>query len=232
MFLRSLDTLFRDPRLFFAELLLIVVALLVAITVHEFSHALAAHSLGDDTARRQGRLSLNPLAHLDPVGTLMLFLVGLGWGKPVPVDPNRLRGGRSGMARVALAGPLSNVVTAALFALPVKAGVLAWHSPFAYPPLAQIQPEWIAADVFGYVIFFSIMLAIFNLIPVFPLDGFNILSGLVPSRVNLARFAIIGPVLLLLVIVADNFLGTGLLWGLLRPPADLLGRILVGRALF
>lgn len=236
MLLRLLDTLARDPGAFLELvpilLVTVVLALLIAITVHEFSHALAAHYLGDDTARRQGRLSLNPLVHLDPLGTLMLFIVGLGWGKPVPVDPYRLRGGRSGMARVALAGPASNIVVASLVALPVKAGLLAWHSPLRYAPLAQMQLDWVLADILGYVIFFNILLAIFNLIPVFPLDGFNIAAGLLPGGLRLSRLAMLGPAVLLLVIVSDNFLGTGILWGLLGPPADLLGRLLVGHPLF
>ncbi len=233
MFLRGLDTLIQNPGAFFRELLLVMVALfVVGITVHEFSHALAAHWLGDDTAKRQGRLSLNPVVHLDPMGTIMLLVAGLGWGKPVPVDGNRLRGGRSGMARVALAGPLSNVLAAAFFALPIRTGLLAWHSPFFYEPLVQSSPSWMIADILGYIIFFNILLAVFNLIPVFPLDGFNILSGVVPASVNLSRYMVIGPVLLLLVIGADMFLGTNLLWGLLRPPADLIGRLLVGKSLF
>lgn len=233
MFLRGLDTLLQDPGAFFRELLLVMVALfVVGITVHEFSHALVAHLRGDDTAKRQGRLSLNPVVHLDPVGTIMLLLAGLGWGKPVPVDPYRLRGGRFGMALVALAGPVSNMLAAFLFALPIRAGLLAWHSPFFYQPLVQRSAGWMASDVLGYIIFFNILLAIFNLIPVFPLDGFNILSGVLPARVNLSRYMFVGPVLLLLVIVSDNFLGTGLLTSLLRPPANLVGQVLVGRPMF
>jgi len=236
MILRLLDILARDPWAFLqllpVLLVTVVLALLVAITVHEFSHALAAHYLGDDTARRRGRLSLNPLVHLDPLGTLMLFLVGIGWGKPVPVNPYLLRGGRSGMAQVALAGPAANVVTAALFALPIKAGLLAWHSPLRYPPLGQMQASWVAADILGYIIFFNILLAIFNLIPIFPLDGFNIAAGLLPAGVNLSRLAAIGPAVLLVIIVSDVFLGTGLLWGLLRPAANFMGQLVVGQPVF
>ncbi|MBI4296964.1 MAG: site-2 protease family protein, partial [Chloroflexi bacterium] len=125
MLLRSLDLLFSDPAAFLLLLPVLLVtvglALVVGITVHEYSHALAAYRLGDATAKMQGRLSLNPLAHLDPMGTAMIFLVGFGWGKPVPVNPHMLRkGGRTGMSLVAAAGPLANLVTAALLSIPMR----------------------------------------------------------------------------------------------------------------
>src|SRR3989344_8174720 len=95
-----------------------LVALVVAITVHEFAHALAATNLGDPTARAAGRLTLNPLAHLDPMGTILIFLVGFGWGKPVPYNPSFVKRGRWGEMLVAIAGPISNLLLAFLLALP------------------------------------------------------------------------------------------------------------------
>ena len=124
MLFGSYDLLLDNPAGFFRLIILVVLSLVVAITVHEFSHALVAAGLGDNTARRQGRLSLNPMRHLDPSGTVMLLLAGFGWGKPVPVDPNQLAHGHTGTALVAGAGPLSNLILAFLLAIPIKVGLL------------------------------------------------------------------------------------------------------------
>ncbi len=130
MILGYLDLLMSDPltflRVFPVVALMVGGSLLIAITVHEFSHSLVAYLLGDQTSKRLGRLSLNPIRHMDPTGTVLLFLVGFGWGKPVPVDDRALRNGRQGMALVSGAGPVSNVMTAVVFALPFRAGLLAW----------------------------------------------------------------------------------------------------------
>ena len=124
MLLGSFDLLADDPSGVFRLTVLIVFALLTAVTIPEFSHALVANSLGDNTARRLGRLSLNPMRHLDPGGAIMMFIAGFGWGKPVPVDPRQLSHGYTGTALVAAAGPLSNLVFAFLLAIPFKTGVL------------------------------------------------------------------------------------------------------------
>ena len=114
-----------NPPALFAYLGAFLVAFVTGIAFHEFSHAWAANELGDDTAARQGRLTLNPLAHLDPVGTVLLLLVGFGWGKPTPVNPYRLRrGAKEGNALVAAAGPASNFFFAALAALPLRLGLV------------------------------------------------------------------------------------------------------------
>ncbi|MBI2303981.1 MAG: site-2 protease family protein [Chloroflexi bacterium] len=240
MLLRLFDLLLTDPIAFLALLPVIAatvgVGLVVAISVHEFSHALVAYQLGDDTARLRGRLSLNPLVHLDPIGTLMLLVIGFGWGKPVPVNPYYLRPGpRGGMAMVGLAGPLSNLVTAGLIALPMRLGVYPWHSPLLYAPFAQRTWSWLVADVLGYVIFFNIILALFNLIPIPPLDGFNVIQGLVPRDVGhgtFSRLAQYGPMILLLVVAYDIFTGRGILWGLLRPAVNATAAVVVGRPFF
>lgn len=235
MLIRDLALLLRDPGAFLALLVAVVVGLLVAITVHEASHAFMAYRLGDDTARRLGRLTLNPLAHLDPVGTAMLFVVGFGWGKPVPVNPFLLRTHpRRGMAQVAVAGPLANLATVALVAIPIKLGLLAWHSPFYYLPFSQREPAWLLADIFGYIVFFNVILALFNLIPVPPLDGYNVVQGLVPQRwsASFSRLAPYGPVLLLAVVLIDIIFNTGFLWRLLGPAVNAVGALLVGRPLF
>lgn len=150
------------------DLISILPALIIAITIHEFSHAFAANRLGDPTARLAGRLTLNPLKHLDPIGTLALIIFRFGWGKPVPVDHYNLQNPIRDSAIISLAGPASNVVSAILASL-----------IFNYLAIPAIQP---------FLIFFitiSVMLAVFNLLPLHPLDGSHILAALLPK--DLAR---------------------------------------------
>jgi Zn-dependent protease len=238
MLLRSLDLLFKDPGTFvtvFSTFLATSgVALLVAITVHEFSHAAVAYSLGDLTAKRLGRLSLNPIRHLDPMGTIMLLMVGFGWGKPVPVNPYNLRNGsRRGMSIVSAAGPVANLVTAAIFALPIRIGLVSWHSPFIFRGLQDQGPGSLLADLLGFVIFFNIILAIFNLIPLFPLDGSKVAIGFLPPRLanTFARWEASGPAILLGIIMLDWVTDLNLLWGVLRPLVNMVGLIVLGHPL-
>jgi len=137
-------------------------ALIIAVTIHEFSHAFIADKLGDPTASLEGRISLNPLKHLDPIGTLMLLIFRFGWGKPVPFDPFNLRHPKRDSALIALAGPTSNLILASLLSIILKLSAL--------PLLALLIP----------VIIMNINLAIFNLLPIPPLDGSKILYGILP----------------------------------------------------
>lgn len=141
-------------------------ALVIAITIHEFAHAWSAERLGDPTPRLQGRLTLNPLAHLDPLGTLMLLIARFGWGKPVQFDPFNLRHPRRDSAVISLAGPASNM----LFA--VACSLLLRFFPLNY---------WIIG-LLDHVIIMSVVLAVFNLIPIHPLDGFKIVGGILPEQ--------------------------------------------------
>ena len=145
------------------------IALVAAITFHEFSHALSATSLGDYTARSLGRLSLHPKVHLDPIGTTMILLAGFGWGKPTPVNPRYLRPGeRPGMAAVAMAGPISNVLLAFVATIPMKLGLVSRdYSAFI---LFRGEAADIVAYVLGALVFWNLLLAAFNLIPVAPLE--------------------------------------------------------------
>jgi Zn-dependent protease len=234
MLLWNLRLLIDNPAAFFLLVAIIGFSLLIAITVHEFSHAMMANRLGDPTAKRLGRLTLNPIKHLDPLGTLMLFLVGFGWGKPVPINPNYFRmNPRRGMAISALAGPLSNFALAALLGVLVRVGVVDWHSPWSWPfyPFASWDASWVAADIIGYVILLNLILGVFNLIPIPPLDGFNIAVGILPRRQAeaVARLQQYGPLLLLLLVFLGYF--TGFLWDFLLRAVDLFGRLFVGQQL-
>ncbi|MGQ9491257.1 MAG: site-2 protease family protein [Anaerolineae bacterium] len=188
------------------SLLAKLVILLIGFPIHEFVHAYVAYRLGDDTAARQGRLTLNPLAHLDPVGSLLLLFSFIGWAKPVPVNPWRLRfGPRVGHALVAAAGPASNLLMAALVAIPWRLGWLGGMPMFAR------QFFWMFVAV-------NVALFLFNLIPLAPLDGNSVLRGVVGARAAqaLQPLEAYGPLILLGLFIlgyispALNILGTGL----------------------
>lgn len=236
MIFRLIPLLFNDPGAFalvFAFFLLIIgLSLMAAITVHEFSHALVASLLGDGTARSRGRLTLNPLAHLDPVGTLLIFFVGFGWGKPVPVNPHALRSGpRAGMAQVALAGPVANLLAAALWALQIRLGWVAWHPPLALSAVSSLSPSWLLADLLSFLVLYNVLLAIFNLIPLAPLDGFKVVLGLLPSTLapTFARLEAWGPALLLTIIAVDSFSSVSFLWTVIQPATNFVSLVLLRR---
>ncbi len=173
------------------------ISILAAITIHEFSHAWVAKYLGDPTAERAGRVSLNPLAHLDPFGTIMLLLVGFGWGKPVPTNPNNFKNPRLGSALTAVAGPISNLTLAFLLAM-------------IYRLIPHINPY--VGLLFITLIFYNLVIMIFNLLPVPPLDGSHILAIWFPE-VERPQFMIYG----LIIVVAFVFLGgSTLLTGTIR----------------
>jgi Zn-dependent protease len=183
----------------------VVTALIVGIAFHEFSHAFTAWRLGDGTARLLGRVSLNPVRHLDPTGTVLLMIAGFGWGKPVPVNPARLRNGpETGRAIVAGAGPIANIIIAVVAALPMQLGLVDWWSPFLIPLSVS---DWDVGDYLGLylsaVVIFNVVLAVFNLLPIAPLDGFSVAVGLLPRDLSrtLAQLEPYGPVILLLLLV-------------------------------
>lgn len=246
MLLRVIVEILRDPERGLAALpllpdilILSIVGLLAGLTIHEASHALVAERLGDPTARAAGRVSLNPFRHLDLAGTLLLLVVGFGWGRPVPIDPFKLRfGPLRGPAIVALAGPVSNMLIALVLTAPVRLGWLKWHSPAFYPlPFAVIDPLYVAADILGYLVFYNVMLAAFNLIPIAPLDGSRLLGFFLPARAFpfLMRYELIGPLIIgpvvLVLIAIDLFGGGARLVSFITPLANLLSNIIVGRPL-
>lgn len=210
------------------------ISLLICITVHEFSHAVVAEKFGDSTPRRQGRISLNPIAHLDPIGTIMLFLVGLGWGKPVVVNDQLFgRNPAKKMALVAIAGPLSNMVTAAIFSMPIQLGLIVWesnsHSPLKVLRTGFINFEDFMATLLGFFLFFNIILALFNLIPLAPLDGSKILKWLIPKRLSYPYMKLepYGPVVLIGIIGLSWFANVHLIWEILGPALNFFAYLLI-----
>ena len=213
-----------DIRVFFAGAL----GILIALDVHEFFHAWVSNWLGDPTAKYLGRISLNPLVHLDPLGTMMMVFAamtgrGIGWGKPVPVNPNNLRyGPRVGMGIVSLAGPFANLVTAAAFGLPLRFGT--------------VLPGTLSF-LFLQIMFINIGLAVFNLIPLPPLDGYGVLQGIVasirgPTGYRLSqRLALVeqqGPSLLFLLILLGQFFRLDVLGRFMNPIVTLVSRLILG----
>lgn len=165
---------FSDPLAFVSYLF----SLVIAITVHEFAHAYVADRLGDPTPRLQGRLTLNPLAHLDPLGTVMLFLVRFGWGKPVEFDPFNLRSPRRDSALISLAGPISNLLAALIASIILRLlPPLSYWSIIHGPVATNILGNLLVSFMQSFIVL-NVILAIFNLVPVHPLDGFKIVGGL------------------------------------------------------
>jgi Zn-dependent protease len=201
-----LAEMLQSGRFNIADFLTWVLALTVGITIHEFAHAYRADRAGDPTPRANGRVSLNPLDHYDPIGTTLILLFGFGWGKPVPVNRFLFRRPQRDDLMVSLWGPLSNLIAATVLALPVRLHVAGpWEGVLA--AMVQLQ----------------IILAVFNLLPVYPLDGSHILSALLPpdkARRLDAMYHQYGPVLLLVVVMA----GSTVVW----PVVDMLRRILLG----
>jgi Zn-dependent protease len=183
----------------------LIIALIVGITVHEASHATMAVALGDPTPRLMGRVSLNPIRHLDPIGSIMLFIASFGWGKPVMFNPSRLRGDqRLGSALVAAAGPISNILVALL-------GVL-WLIHGA--DLGRRGDQ-----VLQMVIAINVALAAFNLIPIPPLDGFGFVTNLLPREMGdaLMPLAQYGPIILLALVFLGPAIGVDLLGTIMNP---------------
>src|SRR5688572_5990703 len=136
MLIRYITVLFDEPLAFAMLAGAFVFSMLVGLSFHEFSHALAANTLGDRTPARAGRLTLNPRAHLDPVGSLLILIAGFGWAKPTPVNPNNTANPKRSMVLIALAGPLSNLVIAGLAGVPIKLGLVPFNHPFINPARA------------------------------------------------------------------------------------------------
>lgn len=209
-----INYLFTNPLLFIVYL----IALLVAITIHEFSHALAADYLGDPTPRLDKRLSLNPLVHIDQFGMIFLLIFGFGWGKPVTFDPFNLKNPRRDAAIISLAGPASNIIVAIVLAIGLKLFTI-----FNISFLTTIGSLFIVP-----MITLNIVLAVFNLLPIHPLDGFKIVGGLLPEEKarewsQLQRYGIIFLIMLIFPLGSNG----SMLDMIIRPVTSFLINLLV-----
>lgn len=194
-----ITTLFSNPILFIIN----IVALLIAITIHEFAHAITADRLGDPTPRLQGRVSLNPLVHLDKYGTLLLLLVGFGWGKPVEFDYFNLQNPKRDAALISVAGPISNFLLALICAILLRLFI------FLNLPAMEIIGYFLLVPI----ITLNIMLGVFNLIPIHPLDGFKIVTGLLPHEQaiewqKLSRYGFLFLIMLIFPFNGESMLST------------------------
>jgi Zn-dependent protease len=208
------------------NLLSLLPGFIVGLTVHEFSHAYVATRLGDPTARSLGRLTLNPLAHLDLFGSLMLVFAGFGWAKPVPVDVRYLHAPRRDMALIAFAGPASNVLLAMLISFGLRA---AYPNGFMATQMASAMSgtiAWVAVQA----VWINVILAAFNIIPIPPLDGSRILAGIVPEQWNYGyeKFERIGPMLLLGLVLLASLSGVSIFSRLISPIAKPLLSLVLG----
>ncbi|MFY0761321.1 site-2 protease family protein [Metabacillus dongyingensis] len=176
----------------------VVIVLALAFTVHEFAHAYVAYKFGDPTAKNQGRLTLSPLAHLDPIGTLLIFIAGFGWAKPVPVNRFYFKNPRLAGVLVSVAGPLSNLVIAFI-------GLAVWYILLSTGALSSLSSGMAEGlhQFFNILIFLNITLFIFNLFPFPPLDGYRIIEDLMPSgiRAKMTQFESYGMVVFLILVL-------------------------------
>ncbi len=193
--------------------------LLFAITIHEYAHGKAAYSLGDPTAKNAGRLTYNPLAHLDPLGAICLFLFNFGWAKPVPVNPAYFQNRRQGIILMAFSGPLANLSAAFVAGLFIRYFLLPWA---------------IYREILLYLLLMNLGLGLFNLIPIPPLDGSHILENILPPPVaeRFLTFGRYGPIVIILVVLLDNYAHTGILNRILIYPMFHLGHLFAGNNLW
>jgi Zn-dependent protease len=207
-----------------------IIVLLTAFSVHEFAHAWTANYFGDDTPRFNGRLTLNPLAHLDIMGSLLLIVAGFGWAKPVPVNPYALqRRSPSALMLVSLAGPISNFFMALLAAIPFRLNLVtaeqamndAYYGTHILPTLPQFLWEFITINL---------VLMLFNLIPLAPLDGEKILDFVLPPNFRNFFDTIrpYSPFILLFLLFVLPYMGIDVIGSILRPPLTFLTRLLTG----
>lgn len=212
-----------------------IIVLLIAFTIHELAHAASATYFGDDTPRLYGRLTLNPLAHLDPMGSLLLIVAGFGWAKPVPINPYALsKRSPAAVMLVSLAGPLSNFLMALLAAIPFRVGLVSISDLFlrgANPNPTLLERILPSFPEFLYTfIAINLLLMLFNLIPLAPLDGDKIFDYFVPPSFSRTweRIRAYGPIILLAVVFLLPLAGLNVIEWIIMPPMRLLLGALLG----
>jgi Zn-dependent protease len=218
--------IFSNPELFIKQLVISLPVILFAITIHEYAHGWVADKLGDPTARMMGRLTLNPVAHIDPIGFLMLIIARFGWAKPVPVNPRNLANPRRDMLLIAVAGPVSNVAAALLFSILFRALRGQLGGEISLPlRVGMLLVIW------GIVI--NLALAVFNLIPIPPLDGSKILAGILPPRQAYQYETRVGPyggMILMGLLLLDAFTQISIIGTIMSPFLLFFARIFTGHS--
>ena len=208
------------------ELLIVQIPIVIlAITIHEFSHAFVAYKLGDDTAKRVGRLSLNPIKHLDILGAIMLLVVRIGWAKPVPINPYNFNNMKIGTALTAAAGPASNFIIAILAAILFNTGVQVFQSV----PVYFSYSFQILLLALRFAVMINIALGLFNLIPIPPLDGSKIIGGFMPDDMffKWSSFERKGAIFLMIFFAVNYVFRLGLLEKLIYTPLDIITKWLI-----
>ncbi|WP_242145151.1 MULTISPECIES: site-2 protease family protein [unclassified Bacillus cereus group] len=190
-----MDQLFRYP---LHQIPLVAMAIIIALSVHEFAHAYIAYKFGDDTAKRQGRLTLSPMSHLDPIGMIAVLILGFGWARPVPVNPYNFKRPRLAGILVSIAGPISNFLLAAI-------GLIIWYGLLRIGVLNAIP--FAVADTLGQFfeifIVLNVVLLVFNLLPIPPLDGYRVIEDLAPAnvRAKMTQYEKYGAIALLILVI-------------------------------
>ncbi|MCX6807129.1 MAG: site-2 protease family protein [Candidatus Berkelbacteria bacterium] len=185
-----------------------IIGIIIAVTVHEFMHGYIANYLGDPTAKYQGRLTLNPIKHLDPLGMIFLLIIGFGWGRPVPVNPANFQNPRLGEFLTSIAGPLSNFVIAFIFAI-----------------ILRIFPSIPYAVIINLIIYFNLAICVFNLLPVPPLDGSKIVWAIFP-QINVDAFEQLGVAILFGLIFIQYLIGYSIIGSIILPIMSFLARVI------
>ncbi len=200
--------------------------LFMTLTIHEFSHGLVAYLLGDDTAKRMGRLTLNPISHIDPIGLIMLFLVHIGWAKPVPINPYNFRNQKRDMALSAAAGPASNFLMAIIFSILFR--IVSGGNPHLL--VYGSGATQIILYIFFYTILINLALGIFNLLPVPPMDGSKILGGFLSDEAYY-RYTLQeqrGAQILMIIFLVSYIFRLNLIGMIITPPLNFFLKLLIG----
>src|SRR6056297_1405569 len=208
------------------ELILVIPVLLLSLSIHEYSHGYVSYLLGDPTPKQNGRLTLNPIAHLDLMGSLVLLITRrIGWAKPVPINPRYYQNPRRGLMLVGVAGPASNLIMAVIFSLVFKAVMFtvdAGSLNSVNPQISDLQ--YVTLNFLYLAIIVNLSLGFFNLLPIPPLDGSNILRGVLPRNLDRYLNRLQGPIGMVILLVLAY---TGLLWQMISPFVNLFLGILI-----
>lgn len=202
------------------NLIAFLVALVVAITAHEFAHAYVAYKLGDPTAKHEGRVTLNPAAHLDPIGTIFLFTVGFGWGRPVPINPNYFQK-KTDELKVAFAGIVTNLLLAFILAIPLRIAASTGQT-FG-------SPEFLS--FLNMIVELNIFLAAFNLLPIPPLDGSHLVEYFLNDEAKI-QFQYFGPFVLIGIIALDYLTNVSVISLIMEPVIRLFSLLVKGNMIF